>query len=195
MRKKAWMYILLFLTFGLTSGCASVGGRVDTANMRESDGIVFGSTLNRYFNYEDGLLLKDYRYPHYLLIGEPGRNLPDICNILCQGLSGIKEIPIGNEPHSIFALKLPAGQYSIIQISNAGDTYHNTDIRFTVEPGKVSYIGSLQIDNHINKISLLPDQWLKTYTRVVDQEELDTRNFKVVNPDISHEIEKNLMTE
>ena len=105
-------------------------------------------------------------------------------------------------PHKLFAKSLPAGAYSIFYIET-NRTWWKADIRFSVNPGQITYIGSLQCNFHDRKKK--EKTWpgwggkkgISCQVMITDNldkdRELFEKNFRIFNSDLDWKITTRLM--
>ena len=105
-------------------------------------------------------------------------------------------------PHKIFAKRLPAGPYSIFYIETK-KRWWKANIRFPVNPGRITYIGSLQC--HIYDTKGMRNfraggrikKGNKCQVMITDNldkdQELFEKTFKLFNSDLNWEINTRLM--
>jgi hypothetical protein len=171
-------------------------GKVDDQPLKENEGIVFGSLVIQSFN-KDGQLLSPEEAPKTsspeLFVTE-SKNIDwnKFSTYFLKAIYKKAEIYGAVElPYMIFAKRLPAGEYTIYYLK-ALDRYLYLDIRFTVIPGKVTYIGSLGLNLYNNR-RLGTDYLDKVQTKIVNQENKDKKAFLSQNPTLDYEITTQLM--
>ncbi len=190
---------MLLATLALLAACSSVPnperGIVDTESLNEDDGIVFGTLVPQFYNSKGKPVgANDVPAIEYELYYGTAESIG-----LKRAFTGFTESISANtrQPQTFFAMKLPAGEYSLFKLYRPfpGTTgYVPTDVRFTVEPKKATYIGSLQVEFRATR-GLLGEERVgeKIALKVVDDAATATRVYKERNPDAALDIVANLM--
>ncbi len=205
------MVIFMFLT-----GCATIRqydqnirknyleslqsqGKMEDQPLQENEGVVFGSLVIQSFN-QNGQLLSPEEAPKAsspeLFIAETKKIDWDKFSTYFFKAIHKKAVIYGavELPYMIFATRLPAGEYTIYYLQTTSKRYVYQDIRFTVTPGKITYIGSLEIDLY-NHRGVGTNYLDKVQTKIVDQENKDKKSFQSQNPKLDYEIRTKLMKE
>lgn len=186
-------------SFALLTACAVMPapeqGVVDAGTLSEDEGIVFGVLTPRYYDSGgrqlSGKAVPEIDYELYFGVAE---NLG-----VKRAFSGFADSIPGNtrEPQTFFAMKLPAGEYSLFKLHRPFSGTIGvipTDVRFTVAPNTTTYIGSLQIDFRATR-GLFGEKRVgeKVALNVVDDATNATRVYKERNPDAAQAIATSLM--
>jgi hypothetical protein len=196
---KRILLAIPMMVFALVAACAvpppPEQGMVDTVPLKRREGIVFGILAPHYYNSK-GEKLADKAIPDisYTLFFGTAESIA-----MKRAFSGLSESMDGNtkNPETLFAMKLPAGQYSIFKLYRpfAGTTGTVlTDMRFTVAPNKATYIGSLQIEFRATR-GLFGEERVAANVafEVTDDAEKATNMYRERNPNLGYEITTNLM--
>jgi hypothetical protein len=190
---------MLAATLVLVTACATVPaperGIVDTGTLNDDEGIVFGMLVPQYYNaggkHLTGGAVPELPYELYFGTAE-SLNIKRV-------FSGFTESIAGNaqEPRTFFAMKLPAGEYSIFKLHRPlgrSTGVVTTDVRFTVSPDKATYVGSLQIDFRAAPGMLGAEiVGKKVALKVVDDTPEATQVYKQRNPAAKQPIVTSLM--
>jgi hypothetical protein len=183
----------------MLAACSSMApqtGVVDDEPLNnEEEGIVFGMLVPQVFDSK-GKPVSEKNLPNieYDMFFGSAENVS-----ISRAFTGFHESITGNTriPQTFFAMKLPAGEYSLFKFYRPfqGTTgYVPTDMRFTVEPNKATYIGSLQIQFRSTKGLLGQERFgEKIAFKVVDDKENAIRMFKERNPHVTQEIATGLL--
>lgn len=190
---------LVATILALVTGCATLSaperGIVDTEALHDGEGIVFGVLEPQYYN-SHGTRLTGGSVPEipYELYYGTAENIS-----IKRAFSGFTESIAGNtqEPQTFFAMKLPAGEYSMFKLyrplgKSTGAV--PTDVRFTVTPDQATYVGSLQIDFRAAPGIFGTDiAAQKVALKVVDDAAQATQLYKERNPRARQAIVTSLM--
>lgn len=199
MMKARWTSVLAAAILVFMSACATSPapevGVVDAEPLNEDEGIVFGVLEAQYFDSK-GKQLSDKAAPEvsYEIFYGGTENIT-----IQRAFTGFNDSISGStrKPQTFFAMRLAAGEYSMFKLYRPfqGTTgYVPTDVRFTVEPNKATYIGSLQIQFRATRGILGEERVAEKITlKVVDDAASATQVFKQRNPNATHQITTVLM--
>jgi len=163
--------------------------------LKENEGIIiFSIVTNSYDSFDEKLAGAAVPNRDYVLDYSPATNLTVRQIVPIFGTFGSSSGSVGGnmrEPEKFVVRRLPAGEYSIFKFhislgSISGSS--NTDLRFTITPNKVTYLGRVQIDWHAKR----------TFGRPLSISVSDDLNnaikiFKEHNPGLGYEITTNLI--
>ncbi len=124
--------------------------------MEKNQGIIFGSWVNHYHNSEGKLLPPEKAPAHSVLASIANAEEVDWKGTFSETFFatmgwGSRSHPKAQitgylrMPHKVFALRLPAGAYSIYCIETK-HRWWKADIRFPLIPGQITYIGALHLN-------------------------------------------------
>jgi hypothetical protein len=186
--------------------CASVSappeqGIISNPSMKQDEGVVFGILNARSFDSQGKPLSQDSEpIVHFIMRFGPSSE-GFVTKKLRGSFGGL--FKSGGElqgntkfPEVFFANALPAGEYSIFAVvRHAGRLSGEfmTDVRFNVVPNKATYIGSVQLEFHSAR-GLFGEEVAAAQlaTRVLNEFDKATQQFKGRNPNIGLDITSNL---
>lgn len=176
----------------IVASCATVQrdeASIDTSALKENEGIAFFAVSTHLFRKGDGDLTDEgtkviaYSMSYYDTSRFFGRT---------GSIEGDTKTP------DFFVVRrLPAGEYSIHRMDasiGALSASVPTDIRFTVAPKAITYLGTLHLEFHENRST--PGQYrtaLPMGLKVADDRDNATKFFSKRYPDFSYDILANLM--
>jgi len=164
--------------------------------LRENEGIIiFSIVTNSYNSFDEKLAGDAVPNRDYVLDYSPATGLAVRQIVPIFGTFGSSSGSIGGnmrEPEKFVVKRLLAGEYSIFKFhmslgSIAGSS--NTDLRFTVTPNKVTYLGKVQIDWYAKQVAF------GRPLSIVVSDDLNNavKIFKERNPGLGYEITTNLI--
>ena len=179
-------------------------GVIDEKSLQEDEGFFFGSVVSHYYD-KDGLPIPsdkarvstpDFQIAQAQQV-KRGSYLQTLgTKFKSSAISKIKILGSGLFPYIVFANRLPAGEYSIYKFFSPHE-YWEKDIRFKVQPGVTTYIGSLHLDIYsAGGLGAIGNPRIKSIAfRVVDQQGKDLEIFKNNNPHLNSKITSYIMEE
>src|SRR2546425_963141 len=164
--------------------------------LKENEGIIVFSIITNSYNSDDEKLAGEaVPNRNYVLNYSPATNLTVRQIVPIFGTFGSSSGSMGGnmrEPEKFVVRRLPAGEYSIFKFhislgSISGSS--NIDLRFTITPNKVTYLGKVQIDWYAKRVVFGRPLSIK----VSDDLNNATKIFKERNPGLGYEITTNLI--
>ncbi len=181
--------------------------------MEENNGIIFGSWVNRYHNSEGKLSAPKDAPSHEILASITNAEKIDWKGTFWETLFASMDLGFRfrpkaqiksylRMPYKVFAKSLPAGAYSIFYIEMK-QRWWKADIRFSVRPRRITYIGLLQCNlceiKNTQKFRLGGGEKKEIGCRVTIKDNLDKdqelfeKKIRIFNPDIDWEVSTRLM--